>query len=675
MLYSRTRIHILLALLILSAAIFMRFWQLDGIPPGFHYDEAFEGVDAWHILTDPSYRPIFLTRDFGIPPLNAYLNALTFGLFRLVGWAVGPTAMRTTAAATGVLSVVAMWLLASELRYLAPRLSPQFPLWAAGTLAVMRWHIHYSRMGIEAIYVPLLWLLAVWLLLRGWRTRHWGYFLLCGIALALCLYAYMGAWITPILMIPVVLHLAIYTIRQPEEEMEHSPALQRLPWRNTLITVGTAAVLVAPLLGFFWQNPQWLLMRPSQLFIVGETGSPADTTVWDNIRHMAGMYGPLGRPGDMDPRRNLPGAPALNIWLVFPFYVGLALAAWRVRNPAYSIALMSLIGLLLPGVLSEYAPHFNRIQGAAAPTALLCGMGLDALWSWRPVRTRLLHWLALLLLLMGSVTSAYNYFGRWAELPELFYAFDVGLWEVGQWMAAQPDSTTVYVTPRSSDHATLEFAWVTAEKSGEPVSFDGRHVFPFTAGESAQRELYTVIEHEDFRSRLLLPGIFPGAKIVHEVADREGQNYARIYERPVGSVPQVTPQHPLSVDLGDGIELLGYDVQPELLRAGDTLYVQYHWLATAVPNADWTVFTHVLQIAPDGTETQVTGFDNPPGAGSFPTTRWQAGQYILDEHQLLLLPDMEAGTYTLRSGMYRMAGSEIVPLSEPILLGTIQLVP
>lgn len=673
--YSRTHTHTILFLFVLSIALCLRFWQIEHLPPGFHYDEAFEGVDAWRIWTDPSYRPIFLTRDFGIPPLNAYFNALTFGLFRAAGWEIGPTAMRTTAALIGIAAVCALWLLAAELRHLSPKLSPAFPFWSAGTLAVMRWHMHYSRMGIEAIWVPLLWVLATWSLLRGWRTRSWWYFVLCGTALALCLYAYMGAWITPLLMIPVVLHLSAWSLRTGGDGRPKTGFWQHIPWRGVGMAAGIAVVLAAPLLWFFWQNPQWLLMRPSQLIIVGETGSPADVTVWDNIRSMAGMYGPLGQPGDLDPRRNLPGAPALNVWLALPFYAGLALALWRIANPAYSIALIGLVGLLLPGIFSEYAPHFNRVQGAAAPTALLCGMGLDALWSWRPARAQFARWTAVLLLLLGGVTSAYNYFGRWAALPELFYAFDVGLWEAGQWMAAQPDGTTLYVTPRSSGHATLEFAWGTAGKPGQPVSFDGRHVFPFRAGPAENAELYTVIEHEDFRTRLLLPDVFPDAQVVHEIVDREEQVYARVYERPAGSVPNVAPQHPFPVVLGDGIELLGYDVKPELLRAGDPLYVQYHWWVSAPPTNDWTVFTHVVRVADDGTETQLAGFDNPPGAGSFPTTRWQAGQYILDEHQVQLPPDMATGTYALRSGMYRVADGALLPLGEPVALGTIEISP
>jgi hypothetical protein len=660
--------------IVLAIAVWMRTWRIDRLPPGFHFDEAYEGVEAWRILTDSAHRPLYLTDYFGIPPLNAYANALTFGLFEAFGWPVGPTAMRLTAAAFGVLGVVALYLLAAELRRLDPvRLSAAFPFFAAGTLALMRWHVHFSRVGIEPILVPLLWALATWGLLRGWRTRQWPGFVICGIALGLGMYAYMGAWVTPLLMIPMVGHLAWHALRSAEVTGRARMAALLPQWRGALVAALVAVVVFAPLAWFFWQQPQWLLMRPTQLSIVGTTTSPADSTVWDNLWRTAKMFGPLGQPGDPDPRRNIPGAPALNVWFAIPFYLGVGLALWRIAHPAYSIVLISLLGLLLPGIFSEYAPHFHRILGGAAPTALLCAVGFDAIWRWRPRRTTYLRWASVLLIVLAGATSAYHYFGRWAALPDLFYAFDVGLWEMGQWMVAQPDDSTIYLTPRSTEHPTLAFAWQTSGKSAVPASFDGRHVLPFTHRSTEQPEQYAVVEHEDFRTRLLLPGLFPDVQVVEQFPDDQGHVYAQVYERPAGSLPQLAPQFTHKATVGDGIALMGYDVQPSTPQPGDILYVQYHWRVTAPPSADWTVFTHVLHIAPDGTETLVAGFDSPPGAGTLPTSRWQPGWRILDEYQVSLPAELAADEYTLRTGLYRNAEQGLLPLGEPVTLGTIEI--
>jgi hypothetical protein len=194
------------------------------------------------------------------------------------------------------------------------------------------------------------------------------------------------------------------------------------------LTAATATLLILPLLWFFAQNLDLLLLRPTQLVIVGETGSPADNSIWQSIWSTAKMFGPFGRPGDLDPRRNLPGEPALNLWLAMPFYLGLGLALWRIRRPAFSIPIIGLVGMLLPGVFSEYAPHFHRVLGASAPVAILGGVGLDAIWSWSKLRRWHLQWIAVLLLVLGGLTSAQTYFTRWATLPDLHYAFDNGFW-------------------------------------------------------------------------------------------------------------------------------------------------------------------------------------------------------------------------------------------------------
>lgn len=661
---------------VLLLALALRLWQIDSLPPGFHFDESFEGLEAWRILTDAAYRPVFLTGNFGVAPLNAYANALTFALFQGFGAAPGPTAMRVTAAVLGVLGVLAVYLLGRELRRLdSQRLTGAFPLLAALALATLRWHIHFSRIGIEPIFVPLLWAAATALLLRGWRTGGWGAFALCGALLAATLYSYQGAWIIPLLMVPVTAHLWLHARRL---------AGVRRRLAGSLLAAGVALLLVLPLAFFFAGNLDLLVLRPAQIAVTG-AGAAQTATPWENALHSALMFVPLGQTGDIDPRRNLPGEAALNWWQFLPFAAGFLLALWRLRNPAYTVILVGLVGLLLPGVYSEYAPHFHRILGAAAPTALLIALGLDAVLRWafpiggvpaaespaRPFTRSPAHpsaaraWLAAALvaglLLGGAISAGRDYFVRWAALPDLFYAFDAGLWQLGQELARQPAGEPLYLTPRPVDHPTLAFALATqADSPAPPASFDGRHIFPLTAGANPQPEHYFVIEHEDFRTPLLLPAVLPAAAISSTIADAAGQRYATQYVRPAGAAAQRPPQHWLAQSdsaIGDGIRLLGYDVQPVPLRAGEILYLQLHWLVDQTPVGDWVVFTHLLRSDGGGGYVQVAGQDGRPGGGSLPTGRWQAGWRILDEYQIALPGDLPPGVYTLAAGLYQPGGA------------------
>jgi hypothetical protein len=674
--------YFLIAGLVL-AALGLRLWRIDTVPPGFHFDESFEGLEAWRILHDAGYRPLFVTGNFGVLPLNIYANAVTFTLFDLFGGVAGPTAMRVTAAIFGVLAVAALYALADELRRLASPggLTIAFPLFAAATLAVMRWHLHFSRMGIEPILTPLLWAGATWLLLRGWRTGSWLSFIGCGFLLAAAMYAYQGAWVIPLLAAGTAMVLIVGKVEPEKERLgEIEGDLRGNPDKSPqmiglALAAAVAALVFAPLAWYFWQHPEQFLLRPAQIAVVGEGGADAalGEMAWATVK----MFGPFGAPGDQDPRRNLPGAPALNLWQAAPFYLGLVLALWRVRQPAYLIPLVGLFGLLLPGVLSEYAPHFHRIVGAAAPVALFCGFGFDWLWqqTGRAGQFRLaLRGAVVVLFVVGTFVSGRDYFVRWAVLPDLFYAFDVGLWEIGQQIAAQPPDQALYLTPRDAGHPTLAFASATRWGGGaQPVSFDGRHLFPLLDGPSDQPELYIVVEHEDFRTPLLLPAIFPAARVVAELTDRQGQVYARFYERPPAALPQRLPQQERNVTIGDGIELAGYDVQPGSLHRGEILYLQLHWLVKAAPANDWTVFTHLVAENEDGERTVVAGHDSRPGAGSLPTDRWQPGWRILDEYQIALPAELPPGRYELEIGLYQLTGERLPAGQERILLGEVTI--
>ncbi len=668
----------------------------------------FEGLEAWRILTEPGYKPVFLAGNFGVPPLNAYANALTFAIFELLGGEAGPTAMRVTAALFGLLGVLAVFALGDEMRRYDRRLTRAFPLLAAAALAVMRWHVHFSRMGIEPVIVPLEWAAASWLLLRGWRTGSRWSFAGCGAVLAASMYTYQAAWVIPILVAFTALLLWLTGAdreveRETEENREEkregvddlvqsgaqtpAPSPQSLPptphapLPGLLLAAAVAALLVLPLVLFFLRNPDLLLLRPAQIAITGQEA--AATGVGHNALASIKMFVPLPGNGDLDPRRNLPGAPALSLWLAIPFWIGVGMALWRVRRPVYAMLLIGLAGLLLPGVVSEYAPHFHRVLGAAAPVALLIALPLDWILGrgverkerkegngtplWRVAGIVVV----VLVLGLGLVGTVRDYFGRWAGLPDLYYAFDEGLWDVGQWVAAQPEEEAVYLTPRDADHATLAFAW--RERAASPVTFDGRAIFPLTAAATDDAQQYVAIEHEDFRTRLLLPGVFPDAAVTQQFLDRSGEVYTQVYTRPAGATPQLLPGIAVDGPLGDGIRLLGYDVIPESPRPGEIVYVRLQWLVDEAPAGDWTVYTHLVD-PDDPARAVLAGSDGRPGGGSLPTDRWQVGWRVIDEYQVALPADLPPGDYALEVGLYQPSGDMLPAGKTGLQLGNVQVI-
>ena len=89
------------------------------------------------------------------------------------------------------------------------------------------------------------------------------------------------------------------------------------------------------------------------------------------------------------------------------------------------------------------------------------------------------------------------------------------------------------------------------------------------------------------------------------------------------------------------------------------MYLELGWAVGSIPpKHPWTIFTHLL--APDG--HLVAGDDCEPGCGSYPTTRWQPGDVIVDEYQLQIPADAPPGEYTLEIGLYDWRTGNRLPM-------------
>ena len=103
--------------------------------------------------------------------------------------------------------------------------------------------------------------------------------------------------------------------------------------------------------------------------------------------------------------------------------------------------------------------------------------------------------------------------------------------------------------------------------------------------------------------------------------------------------------HPLHVMLDDAIELAGYNLD----RTGDALKLTLIWKSLKTIEADYTVFTHVL----DRSGQQIAGKDNQPVNGTYPTSHWMPGEYVIDEYVIPGVPDefeIEVGLYDPETG-------------------------
>jgi 4-amino-4-deoxy-L-arabinose transferase-like glycosyltransferase len=124
----------------------------------------------------------------------------------------------------------------------------------------------------------------------------------------------------------------------------------------------------------------------------------------------------------------------------------------------------------------------------------------------------------------------------------------------------------------------------------------------------------------------------------------------------VFEVPPI--QHPLTANLSNRVEFLGYDLPSGEIKAGDTLSLTLYWKAMAEMDTSYTVFVHVLD-----SENSVWGQrDSLPGEDSLPTTGWLPGEVIVDQYKVPIQPDAQPGQYVIEVGMYQAETGQRLPI-------------
>ena len=118
-----------------------------------------------------------------------------------------------------------------------------------------------------------------------------------------------------------------------------------------------------------------------------------------------------------------------------------------------------------------------------------------------------------------------------------------------------------------------------------------------------------------------------------------------------GSAAQV------KADFSGQVTLLGY--QAGSPRPGQNMPVTLYWQAQSEIPVDYTVFMHML----DASGQTVAQADARPKAGWLPTTWWDPGKIVADEHTLVLPAALPAGDYRLEVGLYVAETGERLPLS------------
>lgn len=437
---NRRKTLLALTLCLLVAAL-LRSFNLASVPPGVHFDEAANGILANEIGSGGE-RPLFITSYTGKEVLYFYLAGTVMRLVNSTVWG-----LRLTAAYVGLLTVAATYWLGLELSR-----DRRVALFAAALLAVSFWHLLFSRLGFRAISQPLLQALMVAAWLRGVRRQQTGWLLLSGIFLGLSLYTYLAVRLFPLLLLVGSLPLLV---QRPFPKQQ---------WRNHLLLAGAALLVAAPLLFFFWQNPDAFWVRITQV----SPDASDRLTVGESVLRSLRMFFVAGDPYI---RFNIPFMPLLDPMVGTLAVLGWAtlLLSWRRlqvpwRKTAVLFLLVAPFIMLLPTALatSEIVPSNLRAIGLLPFLFYLPAAGLvwvlDQLWLRTRAQPILPLWSIAIVLAIGGVLTYRHYFLVWGRDAALFLETDADLAAVAQAVDAFPlQDETLFVASPHYQHPSVAF--------------------------------------------------------------------------------------------------------------------------------------------------------------------------------------------------------------------------
>lgn len=649
---ARLKLISLLAIILLAA--FLRFYRLGSLPPGDGYDPAYYGVDALQLLRGEPL-PLMLQ-----PNREVLFSYLVAACFLVVG--TSTLGIHLASAMVGLATVPAVYAAGEALFAGLDDEESALRRWggllAALMTALSYWHLNWSRYGVRAILVPLFAALTFAFLWRGLRRDDRGAFVLCGIALGLSMYTYQAARLLPMLML--VAFAAVAWRRG---------AITRRDWTNLLIMALVALVVFAPLGIYFVRHPRSFTLRVKHALVVPEEGDATGKfrAVLDQTVKALLSFNVVG---DHTPYSTIPGRPSLNPFLSALFFLGIGVSVARIRRPGYVFLLASLVVMVVPAALAGQGPAAKRAIGTLPAVALLIAVGALAPWAllrrWMtdsPARWLRIGWGLIVAggFVYSGVVTYRDYFIRWGSNPNLYTHFELGISAIGEYAGTLPPDERIYLSPELPAHPSVRFhSWLREDIRG----YNGRECLVVPRRTSADTT-YIVVPKKDGRSLNRLADYFPAGEVVHKGSWHQGTPYFHAYRIPVGAKAQVAPAHAVPATWNDWIRLLGYDLNHEAYRAGETVKVTAYYYALERMDQRYTAFVHLLGPRNPATDSPLWAQDDTePCRGFYPTTSWHEGEVIVDRFALTIPDDAPAGEYELTTGFYYVWTGERLPVTE-----------
>ncbi len=644
---------ILIALLMLGT--FLRVYRLREVPPGIHNDEIINAEITERLRAGASLAPFYEAGTGKRETLFYFLLLTGRALTNRV-----PYWYRLPSVLCSLLMIVLVYHLSRR------RFGPWVALVTVGGLTVSFWPVYLGREALRSALVPLLgagMTLALW---RGLErsqndTGAFAWFALAGLLLGALQYTYPAARVVPVVIGLFIVYLAI----------AHRARL-RVHWRGFALLLISAALVAAPAgvyIATHWEQQQRIMELKGPLEALW-AGDP--TPVLSSTAQTLGMFVIRGDP---QPHYNLPGRPVFEPVSGLLFLLGTLVALLNLGQAAHAYILLWTLVLMVPGMVTQPAPHFSRTAGVLMTTFVFPGLAVrwivDRL-STRSFRWRIMLITALALLLVANLGLTWrDYFHRWPQVAGVRDFHHAGLAEAARYLDRSPDTAPIAAcTPFLNEE---HFFWRT-DRQALPYLLN-RHdldvswyscpdsqLFP-RGGETARYLFWEGLDFAPFvpshwRGEAKTIATFQDGRLVRLDVAVPLERWLSAFEQPPAS----------ETTFGGVMAQAGYRVSPSHPAAGDALEVLTAWRVSGQPPRDLTVFLHLF--ASDG--TLITQDD----ALTALSDTFRPGDIFVQRHTLELPTEISPGAYRLATGLYRREGTRLpLPASTDgvLTLGALEI--
>ena len=651
--WSRQDWIVLLALVLLATGL--RFHGLGVVPPGFQFDEAYNASDAANVLAGD--RPLFLPRNGGREVLYTYLQA---AVASVVGLSLRN--LRMVSALAGIAAVAASYVLLRGLLRNGPQQSGRrVAAFTSLALAISFWHLHFSHYGIRVILMPVIFSGVCGFFWLGWHKGSLWAFALSGALAGLSVWANPTGRLIPLVLIGYSVWQLLVAGRRV--------AVKRLP--GLLLTALTAFLLFLPLGLEFLRHPDFFLGHASEVSIFADRVG-AGAPLLALLQHGLAVLGMFSIEGDHAWIHNLSGRPVFDPLLSIPFWMGVVIWIRRLirrddeDRDALALLAMWAILMLMPSVFSDDPPNFSRTLPALP--ALFVAVGLGLAWiadgvsnllrqkrlAALPEAIRNRHLVAgygvvALMLFASGGLAFYDYFVRFANAPEAYYAYDADKLDAWDQLQDMAETGQVYLSKLWADHATVEF--LRPGSSIKPLDTSNTVVMPASGVDAVY-----ALPPEQGQRAASLASLWPDASR-QQILDRYGKPLMEIVRVDADSLsqlpPMLAPQRQVEVAFTGGPTLLG-------MREGDG-QITLFWRADSPMPQSLTTLLHLI----DSGGRRVGQADRIPGDTSYPTTSWTGGERVIERFFIEAEPCLDDQPVRVLVGWYDLAaGGARLPRSD-----------